>query len=188
MKRPAFIALLAGAALWPLTPSAQQGERVRRIGVLLPLPPGILAGFFDELGRLGFVEGRNLTVDRRGFSTPYEQYPAIATELAAAKVDAILCAGEAAIRATQAATQTIPILAVADDMVGAGVVASLARPVGNTTGISILAGDLDGKRQEREHKGGQAKEASHHGASAPFFPPRRLRIRTRRLACASQRC
>ena len=148
MKRRAFIALLAGAALWPLTPSAQQGERVRRIGVLLPLPPGILAGFFDELGRLGFVEGRNLTVDRRGFSTPYEQYPAIAAELAAAKVDAILCAGEAAIRAAQAATQTIPILAVADDMVGAGVVASLARPGGNTTGISILAGDLDGKRQE----------------------------------------
>ncbi len=65
MKRRAFIALLAGAALWPLTPSAQQGERVRRIGVLLPLPPVILAGFFDELGRLGFVEGRNLTVDRR---------------------------------------------------------------------------------------------------------------------------
>ncbi len=121
---------------------------MRRISVLLPLPPNIMAGFFVELRQLGFVEGENLIVDRRGFSARYEQYPVLAAELVEAKVDAIMCGGEAAVRAAQAATRTIPILAIADDMIGTGLVPSLARPGGNTTGISILAGDLDGKRQE----------------------------------------
>jgi putative tryptophan/tyrosine transport system substrate-binding protein len=148
VKRRAFIAGLGSAAAWPLAASPQPVNRIQRIGVLLPLPPAIMAGFFDELRQLGFVEGQNLFVDRRGFSARYDQFPVIAAELVNSKVDVILCGGDAAIRAAQQATQTIPILAVADDMVGAGLVESLARPGGNTSGISILAGDLDGKRQE----------------------------------------
>ena len=77
-----------------------------------------------------------------------EQFPAVAAELVKAQVDAIVAGGAAAARAAQAATRTIPILTLTDDMVGQGLVASLARPGGNTTGISILATELDGKRQE----------------------------------------
>src|SRR5262249_49095392 len=104
--------------------------------------------FYDELRRLGFVEGQNLIVDSRGYAVRTEQFPAVAAELVKAQVDAILAGGAAAARAAQAATSTIPILSLTDDMVGQGLVASLARPGGNITGISILATELDGKRQE----------------------------------------
>jgi putative tryptophan/tyrosine transport system substrate-binding protein len=149
MGRRQFITLLGGAAAaWPRGPMAQPATRVHRIGVLVPFPAGVLASFFDALRQLGFVEGQNLAIDGRGFVANYEKFPTIAAELVKAKVDAILCAGDAAIRAAQAATTTIPIIAGTDDMVGAGLVRSLARPGGNTTGISLLAADLDGKRQE----------------------------------------
>jgi len=104
--------------------------------------------FFDELRRLGFVEGQNLIVDGRGYNAHAEQFPAVAAELVATGVDAMLCGGAAAARAAQEATRTIPILTLVDDMVGLGLVPSLARPGGNVTGISILATELDGKRQE----------------------------------------
>jgi len=87
-------------------------------------------------------------VDSRGYAVRTEQFPAVAAELVKAQVDAILAGGAAAARAAQAATRTIPILTLTDDMVAQGLVASLARPGGNTTGISILATELDSKRQE----------------------------------------
>src|SRR5262245_37381827 len=153
MKRRQFISFLAGAAaassfLWPLAARAQQRDRVRRIGVLVPLPAIVWVPFFEELARQGFVEGQNLAVDRRGFDASYDRFATIAAELVSASPDAILCGGDAAIRAAQAATTTIPVVALTDDMVGAGLVRSLARPGANTTGVSILAADLDGKRQE----------------------------------------
>ena len=77
-----------------------------------------------------------------------EQFPRLAADLVNAKVDVIFCAGEAAVRVAQQATETIPILAVTDDMVGAGLVRSLAQPGSNTTGVSIFATELDGKRQD----------------------------------------
>src|SRR5262245_59217653 len=95
-----------------------------------------------------FIEGQNLKVDWRGYGLHPEQFPDIAVELIKAKVDFIFCAGGVATRAAQLATAAIPILAVTDDMVGSGLVRSLARPGGNTTGVSILATELDGKRQE----------------------------------------
>jgi len=104
--------------------------------------------FFDELQRLGFVEGRNLHIYGRGYGASIDQFSGIAAELAKAKVDAIFCAGDLAIRAAQRATAEIPILGVTDDMVGSGLVRSLANSGGNTTGMSILATELDGKRQE----------------------------------------
>jgi ABC-type uncharacterized transport system substrate-binding protein len=149
MKRRQFITLLSGAAAaWPLAARAQQPERMRRIGVLVPLPAIVWAPFFDELRQQGFVEGQNFAVDRRGFDARYEQFSMIVAAFENAGPDAILCGGDAAIRAVQAARMNIPIVAITDDMVGAGLVRSLARPGGNTTGVSILAADLDGKRQE----------------------------------------
>jgi putative ABC transport system substrate-binding protein len=153
MKRREFILAFGGAAaapslLWPRTVRAQQADRVRRIGVLVPLPAIVWVPFFEELARQGFIEGQNLAVDRRGFDASYDRFSTIAAEVVRASPDAILCGGDAAIRAAQAATTTIPIVALTDDMVGAGLARSLARPGANTTGVSILAADLDGKRQE----------------------------------------
>ena len=150
MRRRAFITLLGGAAAWPFAARAQLAGRTYRLGVLHNQGPQSpqFPPFYDELRRLGFVEGQNLIVDSRGYAVRTEQFPAVAAELVKAQVDAILAGGAAAARAAQAATRTIPILTLTDDMVGQGLVASLARPGGNTTGISILATELDSKRQE----------------------------------------
>ena len=151
MGRREFITLLGGAAAaWPLAARAQQTGRTYRLGVLHNLGPQspMFPPFYDELRRLGFVEGQNLIVDSRGYAVRTEQFPAVAAELVKAQVDAILAGGTAAARAARVATRTIPILTLNDDMVGQGLVASLARPGGNITGISILATELDGKRQE----------------------------------------
>jgi putative tryptophan/tyrosine transport system substrate-binding protein len=148
--RREFISLLGGAAVWPLAARAQQAGGTYRLGVLHNLGPQspMFPPFYDELRRLGFVEGQNLIVDSRGYAVRTEQFPAVAAELVKAQVDAILAGGTAAARAARVATRTIPILTLNDDMVGQGLVASLARPGGNITGISILATELDGKRQE----------------------------------------
>jgi putative ABC transport system substrate-binding protein len=146
-ERREFMTLIGGAAAWPFAARAQP-ERTRRIGVLAPLPATVFAPFFSELRLLGFTEGQNLAVDRRGFDARYDQLSAIGAEIMKAGPEAVLCGGDAAIRVAQTATSNIPIVAITDDMVGAGLVRSLARPGGNTTGVSILAADLDGKRQE----------------------------------------
>jgi ABC-type uncharacterized transport system substrate-binding protein len=150
VSRREFITLLGGAVAWPLELRAQEPGRVYRLGGLTPSPHDAphYTALFDELRRLGFIDGQNLTVDWRGYGLPIEQFPDLAVELIKAKADVIFCAGDAAIRAAQRATETTPILAVTDDMVGSGLVRSLARPDGNTTGVTILATELDGKRQE----------------------------------------
>jgi ABC-type uncharacterized transport system substrate-binding protein len=147
-RRELFTLLGGAAAAWPLRLVAQPNKPMYRIGILTPFPPSVMAAWFDELRRLGFVEGQNLAVDRRGFASSYEQFPTIAAELVKAELDAIICAGDAAIRAAQAVTTTIPIVASTDDMVRAGLAQSLAHPGGSTTGVSLLASELDGKRQE----------------------------------------
>jgi putative tryptophan/tyrosine transport system substrate-binding protein len=148
MRRREVIGLLGGAAAWPVAAHAQQSQPARRIAVLVPLPEAGWAPMFNELRQHGYVEGESLAIDRRGFDARYDQFPTIVADLISASPDAILCGGDAAIRAVQAATGSIPVVAITDDMVGAGLVRSLARPGANTTGISILAADLDGKRQE----------------------------------------
>jgi putative ABC transport system substrate-binding protein len=161
VKRRAFIAGLGGAAAWPLGARAQQPERIYRIGGLNILPrtaPHILA-LFDELRQVGFVEGQNLVVVGAWAYRP-EQFPEMASELVKAKADVILCGGDSATRAAQQATKRIPILAVADDLVGSGLAPSLAHQGGNSTGVSILASELDVKRLEILHE----------------FVPRALRI------------
>jgi putative tryptophan/tyrosine transport system substrate-binding protein len=158
MRRREFITLLGGAAATLLdisAASAQEPGRTYRIGVLAFQPrtaPHYVA-MLDELRRAGFVESQNLVVPGRGWALRAEQLPETAAELVKAKVDVIFCpSGDLAIRAAQQATATIPILAVTDDMVGSGLVPSLARQGGNTTGMSILASELDVKRLEILHE------------------------------------
>jgi putative tryptophan/tyrosine transport system substrate-binding protein len=154
VRRREFIAqLLAAVASPPATAFAQEPGRIYRVGILVNGANGSLSpplkAFIDGLGRLGFVEGKNLSIDRQSSVSRADQQPAYARELAAAGVDVILASsGDLSIRAAQDATRTIPILGVADDMVGSGFVQSLAKPGGNITGVSILSTELDQKRQE----------------------------------------
>jgi putative ABC transport system substrate-binding protein len=103
---------------------------------------------FENLRRLGFIEGQNLTVYWHSFALHVDQVSDFAAELVKADVDAILASGDLATRVVQRATQSIPILATSDDMIRSKLVSSLARPEGNTTGISMFSTELDGKRQE----------------------------------------
>jgi putative ABC transport system substrate-binding protein len=151
MRRREFITLLGSTAVAaPSQAFAQEAGRTYRLGVLNAQARHApnFAPFFDELRQLGFIEGQNLLVDGRGYAARTEQFPALALELVNAKVDAIISGGPAATQAALQATRTIPVLAIIDDMVAAGFVSSLAHPSGNTTGISFLATELDGKRQE----------------------------------------
>src|SRR5438477_2137542 len=121
MRRREFITMLGSGLV--VCPFAAQGQqRVQRLAVLAPFPASVLVAFFDELRQHGFSEGQNLAVDRRGLDLQYEQFPAAAAELVKANPDAIICAGDAAIQAAQAATTIIPIVASTDDMVGTGLV------------------------------------------------------------------
>jgi putative ABC transport system substrate-binding protein len=150
MRRREFITLVGGAFSWPLAASAQEPGRIYRLGSLqfsLRSAPWH-AAFFDALQRQGFIEGQNLVGDPNGYGLRVDQLAAHATELIKANVDVIISAGDPNVRAAQQATKTNSILAIAEDLVGSGFVASLARPGGNTTGVSILTSDLNGKRQE----------------------------------------
>jgi putative tryptophan/tyrosine transport system substrate-binding protein len=149
MRRREFIALAGASVTWPFAAMAQQPGRTYRIGGLSGSPrdsPPFVA-MFDELRRLGFIEGQNLTIDWRVYALHIDLIPEFAAELVKAKVDVIYASGDA-VRVAQRATATIPVLGIAQDMVGQGLVNSLARPGGNTTGVSVLATELDGKRQE----------------------------------------
>ncbi len=151
MRRREFINQFIGAILFaPFAASAQELKQTYRIGVITRSPRMAVnyVAFFDELRSLGFVEGQNLLVDARGFAARSEQFSELAKSLVDTNIDAFVCGGDLAIRAAQQATQTIPIVGITDDMLSAGLVRSLAKPGGNTTGISILATELDGKRLE----------------------------------------
>ena len=151
MRRRQFITLLGGAAAaWPLAGRGQESGRIYRLGCLFTSPrdaPHYLA-LFDELRRLGFIEGQNLVIDAAGYGLSPEQMEVHAADLVKAGVDVILAGGVAGVRPAQRVTASIPILAFTDDMLDQGFVRSLAKPDGNTTGVTILASELDGKRQE----------------------------------------
>jgi putative tryptophan/tyrosine transport system substrate-binding protein len=150
MRRRDLIIFVATAALLrSAIGRAQEPGRVYRLGIFTPAKRSdpVADWFSDELRRSGFVEGHNLQIDRHN-SVPAEKAAEIAMALVATGVDAIATDGAPFTLAAQKATKTVPIVSIADDMVGSGLVKSLARPGGNTTGISILATELDGKRQE----------------------------------------
>ena len=153
MKRRELIALLGGAAAaWPLAASAQEAGRIYRLGLMLPFPRdaresvGIVDALTDELRRNGFVERQNLAIEYRAWAPQMDLVSDYAADLAALDVFAV--GGPVAVRAVQKATKIMPILAITDDMISEGVVKSMARPDGNTTGVSILATELNGKRQK----------------------------------------
>ena len=151
MRRREFIGLLAGGAAVQLaagTVLGQEAGRSYRLAVLVQAQRNAphWVAFFEELRKNGFVEGVNLSIVD-GFNAPLDRAETLATALVGARPDAIMTAG-ALTKVVQRATQTIPILTVSDDLLAEQAVASLAHPGGNTTGISILATELDGKRQE----------------------------------------
>jgi ABC-type uncharacterized transport system substrate-binding protein len=153
MRRRQFIAFLGGAGASfaaPVVLTAQEPGRTYRLGFLLPLPRDApaMAAFFDELRAHGFVEGQNVTLVAGGFQVRNDQIAELIPELIKAAPDVIMSGGDPATRALQQATRTIPIVVITEDVVAAGFAASLARPGGNITGISLMSPELDGKRQD----------------------------------------
>jgi putative tryptophan/tyrosine transport system substrate-binding protein len=151
MRRREFINFLGGAAAaWPLATRAQEAGQTYRLGGLSagPRDAPYFVAMFENLRRLGFIEGQNLTVYWHSFALHADRVSEFAADLVKANVDAILASGDLATRAAQGATHSIPIFGTSDDMVRSELVKSLARPEGNTTGISMFSTELDGKRQE----------------------------------------
>jgi putative ABC transport system substrate-binding protein len=131
---------------------AQSVQVVRRVGILWPgaSPPVSprVESFREGLREAGFIEGQNLAIELRYSQKGLEYLPELAAELLSLKVEVIQASGDFAPRVAQRATSTIPIVAFTDDVLGAGLVASLSRPGGNTTGVTILAPELSAKRLE----------------------------------------
>jgi putative ABC transport system substrate-binding protein len=154
MRRREFITLLGGAAAWPLGARAQKPEQMRRIAFVHPstatmaeLRAGPFRAFLEELGRLGYVEGQNLTVELFSAEGKRENFAELAHDVVRLNPDAILTIGQPMALRLKSATSTIPIVAGTGDPVHGGLVASLARPGANITGVSIDAGmDVYGKR------------------------------------------
>ena len=149
MRRRELLALIGSAAASPRALRAQQ-KPMPLIGYLSDTLPyeTRLAAFRDGLGDTGWVEGQNVAIEYRWAEGRYEQLSAMAGDLVGSKVDVIVATALPSIRAAKNATSTIPIAFITGDPVGDGVVASLARPGGNLTGISILAVDINPKRLE----------------------------------------
>src|SRR5262249_32205830 len=152
MRRRNFIALLGGAATWPLTARAQQPAKLPTIGFLGATTPEtwsrFVAAFVQRLRELGWIEGRTIAIEYRWAEGRGERFAEIAAEFVRLKVDVIVTVGGAVLAAKQA-TSLIPIVfAVAADPVGGSLVASLVRPGGNVTGLSTQFTDLAGKRLE----------------------------------------
>jgi putative ABC transport system substrate-binding protein len=153
VKRRDFITLLGGAmAVWPLAARGQQAGKLPTIGFLGTTTPSAwsqwVAAFVQRLRDFGWIEGRTIAVEYRWAEGRDERFVEIAAELVQLKVDVIVTSGTALLAAKQA-TSVIPIVfAVANDPVGSGFVASLSRPGGNITGLSLQSTDLAGKRLE----------------------------------------
>ena len=152
MQRRHVLALVAGALAAPLASFAQQPTKIPRIGFLHPASPGGVPGmrleaFRDALHELGYVEGKNVQLEVRWGNGEFERLPKLAAELVQLKVDVIVAATAPSEIAVHQATSTIPIvMPVSSDPVGDGLVASLAHPGGNITGLSVMAPELGEKR------------------------------------------
>src|SRR5262249_3136775 len=159
VRRREFLTLLGGgAAGWPLAARAQQPAKVHRVGYIVTGAPvgysddalrkaGPSGRFVQALRELGYVEGKNLVLEFRTSGPRLERMPELVSELVGLKVDVLMAIGDAAV-ALKNATQTIPIVMIANDPVGLGLVGSLSRPGGNVTGLTYLSEEIAGKRLE----------------------------------------
>ena len=152
IRRREFIKVLGGAAAWPLAASAQQGDRIRRIGVLMggdendPVYKARVSAFTQALADLGWTDGRNMRMDLRWYGDDVNRIRALAQELVGLKPDIILPNGNPTTAAVQRETRTIPIVFVnVSDPVASGIVARLDQPSGNVTGFASNEASLGGK-------------------------------------------
>jgi putative ABC transport system substrate-binding protein len=152
LRRREFIAGLGGAAAWPLAARAQQGDRVRRIGVFMagdendPLRKTQFSAFTQALAGLGWVDGRNVRMDLRWYGGDINRIRALAQELVGLQPDMILTLGVTATVTLQRETRTIPIVfAAVTDPVASSIVPRLDRPSGNITGFATFEPSLGGK-------------------------------------------
>ena len=153
IRRREFITLFGGAAAWPLAARAQQPARLPTIGFLGSSTPSAMsqwvAAFVQRLRELGWIEGRTVAIEYRWAEGRNEHYNEIAAEFVRLKVDVIVTYSTLPVIAAKQATSVIPIVfAAANDPVGANLVASLARPGGNVTGLSVQQADVAGKKLE----------------------------------------
>jgi putative ABC transport system substrate-binding protein len=151
VRRREFITLLGGAAIArPLSARAQQAGKIHKIGYLSPdSPSAVITPFLDALRELGWIEGQNVTFEYRYAENRLERLPELAAELVRLNVDVIVARGTLGPLAAKRATSTIPIvMTAAGDPLGSGLVASLARPDGNVTGMSLMVPELGAKRLE----------------------------------------
>jgi putative ABC transport system substrate-binding protein len=154
MRRREFITLIGSAAAVPLLQApvvrAQEPGRIYRLGMMTGAPRQVprMEAFFDELKTFGFVEGQNLKIVAGGFELRDDQYADVAATLPNSALDVVFCVSDAATRAAEKSTQTLPIVGLSDDLLAAGFVRSFSHPGGNITGVSILGAELNGKRLE----------------------------------------
>jgi putative ABC transport system substrate-binding protein len=153
MDRREFVSGVAlGLLAAPLTAEAQPERNVPKIGLIMLSAPGTewrpaaSGPFWERLRELGWVEGQNIVVERRGAGGDWDRIPSLAGELAQLKVAVILVGTGAEARRTQQGTRTVPICAAAGDLQAEGLVANLAKPEGNVTGVQVVQADLVGKR------------------------------------------
>ncbi|MBR0716941.1 ABC transporter substrate-binding protein [Bradyrhizobium liaoningense] len=153
MRRREFTIAFAAIAAWPITSHAQQAKKLPVIGFLGAATPAVanswVAAFTKRLAELGWIDGRSIIIEYRWAESRPERYSQIAEEFVAAKVDVIVTWASAPVLAAKQATTVVPVVFAAQmDPVGVGVVASLARPGGNVTGLSIQQTDTAAKRLE----------------------------------------
>jgi putative ABC transport system substrate-binding protein len=180
VRRREFITLVGGAAAtWPLAASAQQADKVWRIGMLEPTAMSLNATNFNALrGGLrqhGYIEGQDFVIEYRSADGRSERFPDLASELVSLKVDVIVTRGTPAAMAAKNASQIIPVvMAASGEPVGTGLVAGLARPGGNVTGLSAVVSEVEPKRVEllRDMLPRFKRLAALYNMSNPVGPPR----------------
>jgi putative ABC transport system substrate-binding protein len=153
MRRREFVTLLGGAAAWPLAARAQQPGKVWRVGVLETASPELnaanLSAFYKGLRELGYVAGQNLVIEYRSTDGRNERLPDFVSELIRLKVDLIVLRGTPQVLSVKNATSTIPVVMTAvAEPVGLDIVADLAHPGGNITGLSSFVTEVEPKRIE----------------------------------------
>ena len=173
MNRRDFIALLGGTAMWPLAVTAQQGERMRRIGLLLAAGAEPLGPFREALGDLGYFEGKNIQIEVRSAQGQDTPLPQLAAELVRSRVEVIVAVQTPAAHAAKNATKDIPIVVMAGDPIATGLIHDLARPEGNLTGLSATAAEAAAKSLEliREIIPGARRVSVLGNADDPFMIP-----------------